>query len=366
MNIKKKAIGLLAASGIMLTASVSDVYAGNEDRAGSAGATELLINPWARGLSWAGAGTSSVTGIEATYLNVAGLAYGDKTELMFSRTNWLTGSDISINAIGLGQRVGESSVLGLSVVSMSFGDIPITTTALPEGGIGTFSPQYTNIGLAYARKFSDAISGGINIKVISEAIANVNAQGIAFDAGIRYVTGETDNMKFAISLKNVGPPMVFDGDGLAVSTINAVTGETSTTNQRSAKFELPSLVNIGASYDFNVAEMHKITLAGTFTSNSFTKDQFRFGLRYGGDFGKAQFILRGGLVYESGVFNVDEQATALTGPTAGVTVDVPMGKGGTKLGIDYAFRASSPFGLINTIGIRINVGGNAKEEEEEK
>ena len=64
-------------------------YAGNEDRAGSAGATELLINPWARSSAWGSAGISSVNGLEAIFLNVAGLAYADKTEIQFSRTNWL-------------------------------------------------------------------------------------------------------------------------------------------------------------------------------------------------------------------------------------------------------------------------------------
>ena len=42
-------------------------FAGNEDRAGSAGATELLINPWAKSSSWGSAGISSVNGeVEVT------------------------------------------------------------------------------------------------------------------------------------------------------------------------------------------------------------------------------------------------------------------------------------------------------------
>ena len=72
-------------------------FAGNEDRAGSAGATELLINPWAKSSSWGSAGISSVNGLEAIFLNVAGLAYANPTEIQFSRTNWLG----SITGIGL-------------------------------------------------------------------------------------------------------------------------------------------------------------------------------------------------------------------------------------------------------------------------
>ena len=54
--------------------AIPQAKAGNEDRAGSAGATELLINPWARSSGWGSAGVSSVKGLEATFLNVAGLA----------------------------------------------------------------------------------------------------------------------------------------------------------------------------------------------------------------------------------------------------------------------------------------------------
>ena len=58
------------------------------------------------------------------------------------------------------------------------------------------------------------IYGGLNIKLISESIPNLNATGFAIDAGIQYVTGAKDNLKFGISLKNIGPRMSFSGDGL--------------------------------------------------------------------------------------------------------------------------------------------------------
>ena len=41
----------------------SAILAGNEDRAGSAGATDLLVNPWARSSAWGSAGISSVNGL---------------------------------------------------------------------------------------------------------------------------------------------------------------------------------------------------------------------------------------------------------------------------------------------------------------
>ncbi len=331
-------------------------FAGNEDRAGSAGATELLINPWARSSSWGSAGTSSINGLEALYINVAGLAYTDKTEIMFSRTNWLgTISGIGLNSAGFAQRLSESGVLGISIMSLNYGDIQITTTELPEGGVGNFNPSAMNFNLAYAKKFSPSISGGLNFKIVSQSIASVRAQGVAIDAGIRYVTGDQDHIKFAISLKNVGPPMSFSGDGLSIDMFNPSTSLLIGSQQRVSDFELPSQLHIGTSYDFNFNESHKLTLAGTFSANSFSRDQWRGGVEYSLKSSKATFLLRGGFVYESDILDEVNMATALNGPSGGFSVEFPMGESGSAISLDYAYR-QSVLGPIHSVGARINLG----------
>ena len=84
------------------------LIAGNGERAGTGGATELLINPWARSAGFGGINTSMAKGVEAMNVNVGGLAYTKNTEVVFSRTTWLKGSDVNINAFGLSQKVGTS------------------------------------------------------------------------------------------------------------------------------------------------------------------------------------------------------------------------------------------------------------------
>ncbi len=338
---------------LMLTIMPATTFAGNEDRAGQAGASELLILPYARSQGWAGANTSGIRGLEAMYLNVAGTAFTRKTEVMFSYTDWLKGSDVAINAFGFTQRVGETSVIGLSVMNMTFGDIDITTVNQPEGGIGKFTPSLLNIGFSYAKAFSNSIFGGIVFKVISESIADNSAQGIAIDAGIQYVTGERENIKFGIALRNVGPSMTFSGDGLSFRGNVIGSDNLLTVEHRSAAFELPSLLNIGASYDFYIGEDHIITASGTFISNSFQKDNIIVGLEY--NF-RNIFMLRGGYFYEEGILeSMPERTTAYTGPAAGVSVQVPLNKEeGSNFSIDYAFRATNPYQGIHTIGARIS------------
>ncbi|XQP84622.1 MAG: hypothetical protein ACOJUL_01600 [Candidatus Pollutiaquabacter aromativorans] len=116
------------------------VQAGNPDRAGQAGASELLINPWARSNGWGGANSGSIRGLEAQFLNVAGTAFTKKTEAIFAHTMYLEGSGMALNAFGITQKAGEAGVIGLSVVSFDFGDIPVTTTEQPEGNIGNYRP----------------------------------------------------------------------------------------------------------------------------------------------------------------------------------------------------------------------------------
>lgn len=354
-----KISGLAVLAGIC-SLPVNQLVAGNPDRAGQAGATQLLINPWARSSGYGGSNVSSARGLEAMFINVAGTAFTKKTELLFSRTQWLKGTDININAFGLTQRVGETGAIGLTVMSINFGDIPITTVDQPEGGLGTFSPQFINIGVSYAKGFSDNIFGGITLKVITEKISNVSARGIALDAGIQYLAGKNDQLKFGITLKNVGPRMKYSGDGLSIKTPipGNTQGATMTAEQRTAQFELPSLLSIGAGYDFYMkkdtagTKTHRVTALGSFTSNSFSKDQYNIGLEYGW---KNMLMVRAGYSYEKGIFNKDDRTTVFTGPSAGFTVEIPFGKNKSTFGLDYSYRATNPFNGTHSFGARINL-----------
>ena len=255
----------------------------------------------------------------------------------------------SISSFGFAQKVGESGVLGFAVMSMDFGEVEITTVDLPDGGIGTYSPKFMNMAISYAKIFSNSIYGGVTIKMISEQISNTGANGVALDAGIQYVTGEKDNLKFGIALKNVGPKMSFTGDGLSFRG-NLSDEYKMTIEQRSSEFELPALLNIGITYDIH-AMNHRITGAGTFTSNAFQKDQYRLGCEYAYN---EMFMVRTGYTYEDGIRTPSTRTTALRGPSAGFTVELPMGNN-TTFGLDYSYRHTDPFQGSHTIGARINL-----------
>ncbi|MFT6717622.1 MAG: hypothetical protein ACJAY8_000003 [Sphingobacteriales bacterium] len=329
----------------LLVSSVS--YAGNPDRAGSAGAGELLLNPWAKSSGMGFAAASTIRGAEAMFLNVAGLAFTKKTDIVFSSSNHLSGSGIKINAVALGKKVGESGTIGIAINSFSLGDIDITTAANPEGNIGTYSPALTNFTLAYAKEFSNSIYGGIAVKMITESISNSSGSGVAFDAGIQYLTGAQENIHFGISLKNVGPPMTLGGDGLSKQVI--IDEKELTTNQRADKFELPSLINIGGAYDIIFPDdKHVLTVAGNFTSNSFTNDQRSVGLNYAFN---SRFEARFAYTDEDNI-NGDDAQTAFGPMSFGASVNLPVGET-SIFSFDYSYRETNTFSGTHSLGVRI-------------
>lgn len=347
---------------LVLTFSSTITFGGNPDRVGQAGATELLINPWARSSGWNGANTAGVFGVESMNFNPAGILGITGTEFVFSRAIWLSGADIFINSFGFAQKVGaaETGAFGISIMSFDFGDIEITTEDQPEGGIGSYSPSFTNIAISYAHMFSDRIRTGFTFRMISESIPDAKALGMCLDAGLQYVTDisgdeEKQRTKFSISLRNVGTPMRFSGDGLVRRGTFEGEEFPKAVDTRSAAFELPTLINIGFSQDFflDPKEISKLTAAVTFTSNSFSNDQFNLGLEYSL---KNIVLLRGGMVLEKDLFIAEMSKNIYKGPAGGFSVNIPFGsdKNNKKtLSVDYSYRATQYFSGTHTFGARI-------------
>ena len=317
--------------------------------AGQSGATQLLINPWGKSSGLAGANTAFGEGVEMVYMNPAGVSGTNRTDLLFSRSNWLQGSEIYINTFGISQRFNDKSVFALSIMSFSLGDIEITTVNNPEGGIGTYRPQFVNGGLTYSREFSNNIDGGITFKLISEGIHDVNALGMALDAGVKYVMGKKENVSFGVALKNAGPNMSFNGNGLKMQ-LTFPNGNTQSGQVSSATFTLPLLMNLGFGYRFEFNETHKLQTGFTYSARMFLNDQTRLCLEYRF---KEYFQLRGGFIYEEGVFNISTRQTAITGPSGGFSLQLPYGKDNRYFGFDYTYRDTNPFEGIHTFGARI-------------
>ena len=329
-------------------------YAGNPDRQGEAGATELLINPWAGSSGFHTMNTASISGLEAMRLNIAGLSRIEGGEFGFSNAQLFQGTGISMNALGFATKMGESSAFGVTLAALSFGDIPVTLVGLPEGTGGTYSPNFFHIGLGYSHIYANKISVGVLVRGVSESLQDIGAFGFAIDAGVQYVSGDRDEFKLGLSLRNNGSPMSFGGDGLAISSENTgvdVSGSeyTVTYNQRSESFEMPSVLNIGLSYDFYVNDNAYIRGIANFTSNAFSRDEVGVGAEL--NF-KNLFMLRGAYRTDLGSAEVGEE-NVYTGVAVGAGFKFSLKKGSaSKLVLDYAYRNTNPFKRTHNLGIK--------------
>jgi hypothetical protein len=258
--------------------------------------------------------------------------------------------------------------MSFTFMAVDFGEIERTTTSNPEGGLGTFEPQFFNMGFSYARAFSNHINAGATMRVVSERIDDLKAFGFCVDLGIQYVTGKLDNARFGIALRNVGTPMKFGGDGLIFRGTAPEGDYQQSQSQRTEKYELPSLLNIGASYDIYADNLkndkekphdHRVSVIFNFTSNSFGKDQVGGGLEYSW---KEFFTVRGGYRWEKGITDDAARTSAYRGFSGGFSAQAPLKKKekrengtGPTLGIDYAYLATSPFKGTHHYGLRFNL-----------
>lgn len=311
------------------------------DRAGTAGASYLLIPVTARTASLGSTltgGMANLNGIEALYQNPAGLTSNQGTAALFSRMNYV--ADIGINHFGVAQRLGNNQV-GLTVTAWDFGDIPLQTEEDPEiNSDNTWDALFATVGLSYARQFTDRIAAGVTAKYVSERIDNLNAGTIAFDAGMTYTVGET-GLRFGVSLKNVGGSLTYGGDGLirSGSFRGNDQGQERITKLDPADTELPSLLNVGVTYTRPLGANASVALLGNFRSNSYVDDQFSGGI----EFGVANiFFARGGYQWSQ---DLDDNFYSGWNLGAGLNLEVS----GRMLNVDYAYRATDFFDGVNII-----------------
>ena len=357
-NFSNKAIIAICALGMSFNS-----FAGNKDRTGQAGAPELLINPWARSTGLFGLNTASVGGVEAMKLNIAGLAQDSSTEVGLSHGIYLSGTNISINDLAVAQKVGDIGVIGVNIMSMSFGDITATNYFNPEGQ-GSYHPQFLNVEVGFSKQFSSHINAGVGMTYVSEQISNINALGLAFEGGIQYVTGKRDNFHFGITLRNLGTNMRFSGTGFSVNGEQPQSSPTYAVSENypSDKFEMPTYLNIGGAYDVFLDEkhlsskdalpMHRLSIIANFTSNSFNNDYLGAGLEYAF---RNMFMLRAAYRYENGIGNPATSTTMYMGLAMGATVQTRVGDKGPLLALDYSFRPTErPANGVHMISLRLS------------
>lgn len=338
-NMKLIAFLLLVAAVLF---AVSPADAGSGARRGTASGTQLLIPVGSRGTGLGGNVSSTIKGIDALYWNPAGLAAGSSSaEVMFSHMKYI--ADINVNYAAASARFGFGD-LGISIKSLDFGDIPVTTELQTEGTGEQLNPNFTTFALTYSRQMSDRINFGGTVKFISEKILRTSASTFAFDFGLQYATA-VKGLKLGIVLKNLGPNMQYNGSDLETKvTPNGSEPGTRDRNFRitAGSFELPTTLELGVSYDMGFGENNVLTVGGNFMNHNFGLDQYGVAAEY--VFNKMIF-LRGGYAVAYDPESSDFQTQGdeyLFGPSFGAGVILSVSEG-MDLSLDYAYRSTDVF-----------------------
>ena len=342
MNLKWIVVSLL----VLAFAAAGSAYAGAGNRAGTNGASELLIPVGARDIGMGGSTIATTSGVEALFWNPAAVAkMHGSAALYFSHMNYI--ADIGVDYGAVSANFESFGILSLSLKSLSVGDIPVTTTRDPDGTGQTFSPQFFTIGLSYSRQLSDRIAVGLTTHIVSERLADVSATGVAFDVGVLYDNlASVEGLSLGVAVKNIGPQMKFEGAGLLTEASVATQNRPPGLYQiQAASFELPSTIEFGLGYRRNFGGVNSVLLSTTFQSNNFADDEYRLGLEYGY---QDLVFLRGGynLAQKS---NDDRQF--LFGPSFGVGVKGALGS--LDVSFDYAFRSVKVFESNHIFSVKL-------------
>ena len=331
---------------LLIGAATSTAPAGAGNRTGTSGASELLIPVGTRDIGMGGSTAATSTGIDALFWNPAAVALmSNSVGLYVSHMNYI--ADIGVDYGAVAANFEGFGVLSFSLKSLSVGDIPVTTTANPDGTGQTFSPQFFTAGLSYSRRLSDRIAVGLTGNLITERLGEVSASGFGFNIGVQYNNlASIEGLSIGVVVKNIGPQMTFTGAGLLNEA--SVAGQNRPPQFyaiQAASFELPSSIEFGLGYKRTFTGDNSVLLSTGFQSNNFSDDEYKLGLEYAYE---DLFFLRGG--YDLAQTESSDLAY-IYGPTFGAGIHTALGS--MDITFDYAYRSVKVFSANNVFSLKL-------------
>jgi hypothetical protein len=219
-------------------------------RVGTAGAQFLEIGVDARAVAMGEACIAiDNLGAASLFWNPASAAFLEGKNIMLSHASWI--ADVGLHAAAITASIGDYGTLGLSVSSLSSGEIEVTTVEQQDGTGETFTTSNTMVGLSYSKIVTDRFSMGGTIKYIGERLEQQQAKTFCFDVGMLYDTGYR-SLKFGAVIQNFGPPLSLDG-----TYQNYDNGVLLSDKREFNPYHLPMTFKVGMSWDIDLPQGQK-------------------------------------------------------------------------------------------------------------
>ena len=205
-------------------------------RAGISTAQFLKIGVGGRASAMGDAFVAVGNDASAIYWNPAALVQFDDNQVMFSHNSWLVG--VKHNFAGAVYHITGDDAVGVSVTSLSAGDMKVTTefASLGTGAYFTFSDLA--LSLSYSRKMTDKFSFGATVRYMEETLDKLKMRGVLIDLGTYYWTG-LGTTRFAVVMSNFGNQLAPDGEVV-------LTGNRTKSNWQ--EFSPPTMFRLGFAF----------------------------------------------------------------------------------------------------------------------
>ena len=342
MKLQNKFMSLV----LIMALIVGVAYAGDIDRAGTTGGVQVQIPVGGRTLGMNGSDIAYTSGVDAIFWNPAGLSdFEGRVDGLFSSAKNI--ADISNNFFGLAFNMGKTGVLGVSMKTLSFGEIPITTVYDMDGiGGATYSPTFGVIGISYARKLTDRINVGLTGKFIYESIPGMSATALAFDFGLQYKDlMDVKGLSMGLAIRNMGANMQYTGTGVLTNATEEDESYDDYFYRPTSSDQLPASMEMGLSYK----PMDMLMLSAVYQSSNSENDYLRVGTEL--NFSDVGFV-RAGYALQLKTAGA-ELGDSVYGLTLGAGVKFKVGT--TNIRVDYVFRPAQYFGTENLICLGIGL-----------
>ena len=277
-----------------LIISLNGISLAQFNKAGRTAFQFLKIGNGARQVALGEASIASVRDVNAVFWNPGAITGIDGTEASFSYNNWI--GDIKVLSGAVGYTLDGIASFAVNYVTLDYGDIPEALVTSVSGGTDTrtgnfFSGSDLAFGVGIARRFTDKLSIGVNIKYMREKLYVYSSSLWGFDVGSFYDTGWR-GVHIAMSAQNFSTQARF----------------LETKEEEQQSYEIPLIYRIGVSIDLMGGENlflggkpdeHFVTFSADAIHTNDFKERLNLGLEYRF---YNMFSLRGGykLNYDEG------------------------------------------------------------------
>ena len=138
-------------------------FAQKPTRVGTTAANFLEVGYGTAGNAMGDAYVSIANDLSSAYWNPAGLAYMEKSEAMFVYQPWLI--DVNSSFVAVGLVLPDIGTLAMSLISMDYGEMDVTTLEMQEGTGEQFSAGDLAFGISFGRKLVEWFSFGATASI---------------------------------------------------------------------------------------------------------------------------------------------------------------------------------------------------------